>query len=70
MGRAGGERVIDRGIRNRIVAGASPARPAAAGSREPQEFEGTVTQGGLIRLHAWRIAGRRTGRGALEDGKK
>ena len=51
MGRAGGERVIDRRIRSGIVAGASPARPAAAGSGEPQEFEGTVTQDGLIRLH-------------------
>ncbi len=51
-GRAGGEeRVIDRGIRNAIVAGASPAPPAAAGSGEAQEFEGTVLQGGLIRLH-------------------
>jgi ribonuclease HI len=51
MGRAGGERVIERGIRSGIVAGASPARPAAVGSGEPQEFEGTVTQDGLIRLH-------------------
>jgi ribonuclease HI len=46
MGRAAAGRVIT----DRIVAGASPARSAAAGSPEGQEFEGTVTRGGLIRL--------------------
>jgi ribonuclease HI len=50
MGRAGADRVIDRAIKNGTVAGASPARSAAAGSGEPQEFEGTVTREGLIRL--------------------
>jgi ribonuclease HI len=49
-GRAGGERVIDRGIRNGIVAGASPAPPQAAVSGQAQEFEGTVMPGGLVRL--------------------
>jgi ribonuclease HI len=41
---------MGRAAADRIVAGASPARSAAAGSPEGQEFEGTVTRGGLIRL--------------------
>jgi ribonuclease HI len=47
MGRAGADRVTP----DRRVARASSARSGAADSPEGQEFEGTVTRGGLIRLH-------------------
>lgn len=69
-GRAGGERAIDRGIRNGIVAGASPAPSAATGSGEPQEFEGTVTQGGLIRLHHGELPEGARVEVRLKNGKK
>jgi ribonuclease HI len=47
MGRAGAERVTT----DRSVARASSAHAGAAEPPEGQEFEGTVTRGGLIRLH-------------------
>jgi ribonuclease HI len=50
MDKGGGPAGADRLITDHRGAGTSPARSAAAGSGEPQEFEGTVTREGLIRL--------------------
>ena len=50
MDKGGGAAGADRLIIDHRGARTSPPRSAAAGSGEPQEFEGTVTREGLIRL--------------------